>query len=223
MHSGTESIVVFSDFDGTITEDESFVAVLQHFAPELSSALLPEIYALRLSVREGVRRIVESIPSARFPEILEFVDGVPLREGFAEFLSFVNAREIPFIIISGGLEELIRKILGPLASRIGAIYAARVDRSGAFLKAWSNYESNTELVSKPMILQRHGAAKAVCIGDSVTDLEMAMRCPNIFARDRLAQYLTERGHPFFSYETFFDIRMEFERVCGHDAQDRRHA
>lgn len=223
MHSIPAPIVVFSDFDGTITEDETFVAVLKHFAPETSRALLPEIYALRLPLREGVRRILESIPSARFPAMLEFVEGASLRQGFTQFLDFVTTRGIPFVIVSGGLEELIRQILGPLATRIDAIYAARVDRSAPFLKARSDYESNAELVSKPLILKRYAAAKAICIGDSVTDLEMAMCCPNIFARDRLAQYLREREDPFFPYETFFDIRAEFERIFGQDAQDRRHA
>ncbi|MHC5719521.1 MAG: 2-hydroxy-3-keto-5-methylthiopentenyl-1-phosphate phosphatase, partial [Nostoc sp.] len=37
--------IVFCDFDGTITVDETFVAVLRKFAPVLSEKLLPEMYA----------------------------------------------------------------------------------------------------------------------------------------------------------------------------------
>ncbi len=38
------SQVVFCDFDGTITAVETFAGMLKEFAPELSAAILPQIY-----------------------------------------------------------------------------------------------------------------------------------------------------------------------------------
>ena len=65
--------VVFCDFDGTITAEETFVGMLKEFAPQLSEKLMPLMYARRLTLREGVRQILESIPSARYPQIIEYV------------------------------------------------------------------------------------------------------------------------------------------------------
>ncbi|MEW6612582.1 MAG: HAD-IB family phosphatase [Pseudomonadota bacterium] len=206
MSDAARSYAVFCDFDGTITRDETFVAVLKHFAPETSARLLPEMYALRLSLREGVRRILESIPCERYPEILDFVRGAPLRVGFPEFLAFLGERQVPFVIISGGLLGIVRTILGPLAGQVAAIYAADVACGGATLQVLSPWEAGDELVSKPLVMARYPGVRPVCIGDSVTDLNMALRCPTVFARDRLAGYLTERGRAFHPFEDFHMVQ-----------------
>jgi 2-hydroxy-3-keto-5-methylthiopentenyl-1-phosphate phosphatase len=36
---------VFCDFDGTISSEETFVALLKAFTPVLSDRLMPEMYA----------------------------------------------------------------------------------------------------------------------------------------------------------------------------------
>jgi 2-hydroxy-3-keto-5-methylthiopentenyl-1-phosphate phosphatase len=64
--------IVFCDFDGTITIEETFVAMIERFAPEVSQLVLPAIYAQRVTLRQGVRQMPESIPSAKYPEIIEF-------------------------------------------------------------------------------------------------------------------------------------------------------
>ncbi|MGD1902670.1 MAG: hypothetical protein ACFB9N_10575, partial [Geitlerinemataceae cyanobacterium] len=46
----------------------------------------------------------------------------------------------------------------------------------------------------------------VAIGDSVTDLNMALAAPTTFARSRLKSYLDERGKAYTPFETFFDVR-----------------
>lgn len=48
--------IVFCDFDGTITIEETLVAVLKKFVPEVAAQLLPEIYAQRVTLRERVKK-----------------------------------------------------------------------------------------------------------------------------------------------------------------------
>ncbi|WP_366513676.1 hypothetical protein [Moorena sp. SIOASIH] len=62
--------VVFCDFDGTITAVETFVGMLKQFAPELSAQIMPQLYSMKLTLREGVRQMLESIPSASYREII---------------------------------------------------------------------------------------------------------------------------------------------------------
>ena len=83
--------VVFTDFDGTITASETFSNMMKRFAPELSAELIPEMMALRLPLRSGGRRIIESIRSERYSQILESVRGTALRDGLDEF---VDARDL---------------------------------------------------------------------------------------------------------------------------------
>lgn len=207
--------VVFCDFDGTITAEETFVGMLKEFAPQLSDQLMPLMYARQLTLREGVRQILESIPSARYPEIIEYVHTKPIRPGFVELLDFLDAQSVPFVVVSGGLRCMVETVLSQASSgtpslleRVAAIYAVDVDTTGEFLRVESEFEEDTELVSKVKVMAQHPAQEQIAIGDSVTDLNMALHAPVVFARDRLIQYLDEHNQPYIPWKDFFDVRQQ---------------
>ena len=197
--------VVFCDFDGTITVEETFVAILKHFAPELSSQLMPEIYARRLSLRSGVRQLLESIPSECYGEIVEFSRGKLMRPGLVELLDFLDDRKVDFAIVSGGLRIVVETVMGDLVNRASVIYAVDVDASGPRLQVNSEFEGDTELVSKVRVMDQHPAEEQVAIGDSLTDFNMALQASSVFARDRLAEYLDEQQKPYTKWDNFFDV------------------
>lgn len=208
--------IVFCDMDGTVTAVESFSRVLRTFAPGPSDALIPKMLDRTLTLREGVRTILESIESRHYPEMLESVRNTPIRAGFGEFVDFLEVRKIPIVIVTAGIEAFARAMLGDLSLRVSALYGLALDTSGPRLRVRSSWESDTELVSKPAIvrqvLEKSADAVAVAIGDSVTDLEMAMACPVVFARDRLRDYLNAEEKPFFPFEDFFDVMRVMEDV-----------
>ncbi len=198
--------IVFCDFDGTITVDETFVAVLRKFAPVLSAKLLPEMYAKRLTLREGVKEILQSIPSASYPEILEFTKLQLIRPGFIELLDFLEFQGVSLIIISGGLRGMVEVVLDEIIHRIEKIYAVDVDISSAYLKVNSEYEGDTELIAKVQVMDRYPADEKIAIGDSITDLNMGLQASVVFARSPLAEYLDEHQKPYIPWNDFFQIR-----------------
>ena len=197
--------VVFCDFDGTITVEETFVAMLKHFAPELSSKLMPEMYARRLSLRSGVRQLLESIPSECYGEIIEFSRNIPMRSGLVELLDFLDAKGVHFVIVSGGLRIMVETVMGDLVDRASAIYAVDVDATGPRFHVNSEFEGDTELVSKVRVMEQYAAEERVAIGDSITDFNMALQASSVFARDRLAEYLDEQQKPYTKWDNFFDV------------------
>ena len=213
--------VVFCDFDGTITRDETFVGILRKFTPEKSRELIARMYDLTLTLKEGVRELLESVESRHYPEMLEIMRNAPLREGFLTFLDYLNARGFPLIVVTGGLEDFVRETLGPFFKEVHSVYGLKVRTDGRFLQVRSDWESGTELVSKPRILEAAGrtmrADPPVLIGDSVTDLEAALACPVVFARDRLAGYLSERGKTFCPFDDFTEIQRSFGEMFPVDA------
>jgi 2-hydroxy-3-keto-5-methylthiopentenyl-1-phosphate phosphatase len=206
--------IVFCDFDGTITVEETFVAVLKKFSPQLSAILIPEIYAKRLTLREGVRQILESIPSKCYPEIIEFTRHQAIRPGFQEFLDFLDERKIPFVVVSGGLRGMVEAVLGDFAKRTMAIYAIDVDTNGSHLIVHSEFEGDTELMAKVQVIEKYifssgsldTSLQAIAIGDSITDLNMGLYAHAVFARDRLCQYLDEYQKSYVHWNDFFDIK-----------------
>jgi 2-hydroxy-3-keto-5-methylthiopentenyl-1-phosphate phosphatase len=198
--------IVFCDFDGTITVEETFVAVLKKFAPELSAQLLPEMYAKRLTLREGVKQILQSIPSASYPEIIEFTKPQLIRPGFIELLDFLDFQGVPLVVISGGLRGMVEVVLDKLVQRVDKIYAVDVDISNAYLKVNSQYEGDTELIAKVQIMDKYPAKEKIAIGDSITDLNMALQASVVFARPPLTKYLDEQHKSYVPWNDFLEIR-----------------
>ncbi|OCR00295.1 2-hydroxy-3-keto-5-methylthiopentenyl-1-phosphate phosphatase [Oscillatoriales cyanobacterium USR001] len=197
--------VVFCDFDGTITVEETFVAMLKHFAPDLSAQLIPEMYAKKLTLRAGVRQILESIPAECYPEIIKFSQDKLIRPGLVELLDFLDSQGIPFVVVSGGIRVMVETVMGDLVNRVEAIYALDLDASGSHLKVLSEFEGETELVSKVRVMELYDADVRVAIGDSVTDLNMAKAASIVFARDRLVKYLDEEQKSYILWNDFFDV------------------
>jgi 2-hydroxy-3-keto-5-methylthiopentenyl-1-phosphate phosphatase len=206
--------IVFCDFDGTITTEETFVALLRQFAPDLADRLMAEMYAQRLTLRDGVRQLLESIPSAKYPEFIEFAKPKTIRPGFPEFLDFLDRHQVPFVLISGGVKVVVDTVLGDLTQRMAGIHAVELDTSGPYLKPISQFEGGTELVAKVDVIAQYPCDEAIAIGDSITDLNMALSVPVVFARDRLAVYLQEAATPYISWEDFHDIRQNLAQQWG---------
>ena len=204
--------IVFCDFDGTITLKEIFVAVLKKFSPDVSGELIPQMYARKLTLRSGVRRILESIPSSRYPEILEFSRNQIIRPGFEQFLDFLEVNSVPLVVVSGGLQGIIKTVMGELVHRVQAIYAVDVNTTGEYLRVNSEFEGETELVAKVQIMDRYVADQKIVIGDSLTDLNMALHAPIVFARDRLASYLDQQQKSYIPWDDFFQIRDYLEKM-----------
>ena len=198
--------IVFCDFDGTITAEETFVAVLKRFAPDLAAQLIPQMYSRQLTLRQGVRQILESIPSSSYPEIIEFTKPQLIRPGFQELLDWLESEKVPIVVISGGLRGMVEVVLGDLLGRIQAIHAIDVDSSGSYLRVVSEYEGGTELVNKVQVMAQYPDVEKIAIGDSITDFNMALEAPTVFARDRLAQYLDQQQKPYIAWNDFFQVR-----------------
>lgn len=207
---------VFCDFDGTISAGETFVRLLKGFVPELAAELIPRIHAFEITLREGVTEMLESIPSERWPQAVACADEVPLRDGFAELVSSCRRHDIPFIVVSGGLDAMIRRKLGPLAEQVTAIHAIEIDASGPRLQVISPFADEVEMVAKVAVMARYPAIDRIAIGDSTTDVRMSEVAELVFARDRLQGQLDERGVAYTPWQDFHDVRRHLSARWGLD-------
>lgn len=202
----TPKRLICCDFDGTITVRETFVAMLERFSPEKAAQIIPELYAQRMTLRDGVRQMIEAIPSDKYPEIIESAKMEAIRPGLVELLDFLDSQNVPFVVVSGGVRGMVETTLGTLIDRVKGIHAVDIDTRGEFLRPYSEFEGSTEMVEKVKVVSLYQIENWVAIGDSVTDLNMAMAAPLVFARSRLCQYLDDRHKSYIPYNDFFDVR-----------------
>lgn len=204
MHAPFEQMV-FSDFDGTITVNETFRKVLYAFVPDTAAAVIPQLDAGTLTLRDGVARLVSAIPSAAREAIIEFTAAEPIRAGFDELTRYLVERNTPLVVVSSGLRFYIEARLAPWRSRIHAIHALEVDCSGPYMGLQLDHDHPREAMPKEWLLRRYDARTRIAIGDALSDFEMIKAADRVFARDRLLQHLHERRVAVTPFNDFFDI------------------
>lgn len=209
--SGTR--MVFCDFDGTITIEDTFVGAVAPLVPAIADRILPALFARQVTLRQGVRELLEAIPSRHYPEILAYAATQPIRTGFEELLDWLETRQVPIAVVSGGIEDMVRAVLRRpgrdgrlLCDRVASISAVRIDASGTYLRVSSPFEIGDELVAKAAVIEQYPVEERITIGDSVTDIEMALASDLVFARDRLQGYLETAGKPYEPWEDFLQVR-----------------
>ena len=197
-------------FDGTITQQDTFIDVANRLVPEVWGPLEEKLYCFEVTLHEAVSEMVAAIESRHYADIVAGAKQYPLRDGFGDFVGALQAASIPLVVVSGGLQDVVESALEPYHGGIAAIHAAKIDDSGRYLRIYSEFESATEMVAKAQVMERYRSAAqaldAVLIGDSVTDFELAMQVPLVFARDRLAAYLRDRDRAYIPWDTFADVQ-----------------
>jgi len=185
---------------------------METLCPDLTRIVTRQMMARRMSVKEGVRRLVESVPSARYDEIVAYSRTLAIRPGLLELLDFLDARGARFVLVSGGLKIMVTTVLGPLVNRFAGLFALDLDTRGKNLKIQTLMEGETELLAKRRVMERFAYEQSVAIGDGYTDREMALFADVAFARDGLARFLEKMGRSYIPWEDFHTVTSHLERL-----------
>jgi len=199
--------IIFCDFDGTITTEETFVGTLMRLCAE------KDLYEWFGKFQKGeitLRRCTEMLfslaPSSNWPKVEEYAKTVQIRPGFSEFLDKAKELGIPVVVISGGVRIMQEPILAPFMDRIEAFYSCDLDISGPYTVFSSQYANDTLNMDKVKIMGLYNYGKAIAVGDmGSTDYQMAKNSDVVFARDELAEVLEKEGTPYHKWETFYDL------------------
>lgn len=174
-------------------------------APEEFAYYSEKLAAGEVTLSQVVRRAYDGAPSALLPELLEYVQSVPMRPGFDEFLDTCDALQIPVVVISGGIRQFLEQKMGPYRERLLGMHAVELDVSGPQMRLISEYDDGNELLRKTDVMALYSYDHAIGIGDSFTDMNMAQAVDTVFARDVLAKFLTKLGRPYLPFEDFYTV------------------
>ena len=184
--SSAEKRIVFCDFDGTITTRETFEGMFRIFVPHDAEKILKEIKDGAVSIRNGVKELLSKIESIYLDKIKKYYrECANIRNGFKIFIEFLSSNEVDFVIISGGLKEMVEVVLEEygLIKWVNDknIYGASVDDQGKYLDADCDFKDcqcldSGELVPKVSAIKdyivrnyKDAQLELVFIGDGQTD------------------------------------------------------
>ncbi|KAF8461408.1 putative 3-phosphoserine phosphatase [Kalaharituber pfeilii] len=225
MADATPRAIVFSDFDGTITLKDSNDYLTDNigYGEKRRRDLNLEVLHGNWTFRDAFKDMLDSIKTP-FPECIEILrKNIKLDPGFKPFYEWCLQENIPVIVLSSGMEPIIRALLtdlvGPSAKNL-QIISNQVDihNDGSWnivFRDPSDFGHDKSLAIKPYNKAPQGERPTLFYcGDGVSDLSAARETDLLFAKHGhdLITYCEREGIPFTVFHTFEDIHKKVKDV-----------
>ena len=188
------------DWDGTITERDSLLAVLEQFGDwEECQRLGDELFAGNITLRQEIDAQFATV-TATLDEVVDWVtENVQVRPGLPELIERFHP-----VIVSSGFHELIE----PVLAREGVDVELEANHVEARPDGWRPVWRELPVCAvcgqpcKRSSFPPEG--EVVYVGDGYSDRCGALAADRVFARRGLAAYLDEQG---VAYEPFDDLHQ----------------
>jgi 2,3-diketo-5-methylthio-1-phosphopentane phosphatase len=208
---------LFLDFDGTVTEEDTLVLLLDQFGRRLPDGRDWRAIEFDDSLPEKIKLQAEmDLLGLPLDEALSWLESAaPLRLGAADFLREATARGLDPVILSGGLTPIIERLLEPLRPLTVEIRANGVQVEEG---RWRVDPATTPRIRNQCnhcktwhLRQARAAGRPVIyVGDGSTDFCPARESDLVFARATLAEQLQSEGRSFLPFTTFSDVTKELQ-------------
>jgi 2-hydroxy-3-keto-5-methylthiopentenyl-1-phosphate phosphatase len=184
------------DWDGTVTERDSLEALVERFGDIETYRGTGRLMGRSLTHDEALTRSVATVRAPLDEVVGWLLATVRLRPGFRELVE----RHRP-LVVSSGFHELIEPILA--RERVDVeLLANRVDARPEGWRIRFRDETRCADCREPCKRASLPPGEVVYVGDGYSDRCAALAATRVFATDRLARYLAERGIP---YTPFSDL------------------
>ncbi|KAF7917778.1 hypothetical protein BELL_0204g00030 [Botrytis elliptica] len=111
--------IFFTDFDGTITTRDSndFMTDNLGFGQELRKQGNKDVLDGTKTFRDSFQSMMDSIKTPYSKCISTLIENIKLDPGFKEFFEWARENNMPVVILSGGMEPIIRALLEHLLGK----------------------------------------------------------------------------------------------------------
>ena len=172
--------IILCDFDGTITLQDTCVSILEQFAvgdwEEYDKLLNKGL----INLHECMQKQFEMI-QANIPTILSSMGSISIRPGFADFVSFCLLQEINVVIVSGGLDFVIRSVLSQNNLDLPVVAAKVKDERFQLEFPSLHYPDSIDFKVDQVKYYQAQQKKVIFIGDGNSDLQGAKQADLVFA------------------------------------------
>lgn len=205
------SMAILSDFDGTIASIDTGEFVLSQFAHgdwraydeqlERGEITLEECLTKQFAmVKETERRLLERVKSV-----------VSFRHGFEDLVDYCGTRGFPFVVVSGGLDFIIKHLLRAknLLDRVEIVAPkSNVTKDGITFR-FPTLSQPGSLNFKDDLVRTYAVRgiRSVYIGDGLPDFAAIERADVRFAirGSRLSKLCKRDGVAFQEIDDFHDV------------------
>jgi 2-hydroxy-3-keto-5-methylthiopentenyl-1-phosphate phosphatase len=209
-------MIIQSDFDGTITEEDVSFALLDAFAEGDWRQLYQRYRQSKMTVGDFNTKAFAMVKAGRDELLRVARKDVKLREGLRNLDNYCHQRGFRFLIVSNGLDFYIKEILEDVGLGDIEVYAATTEFSPEGLKVhYIGPEGKVlkkgfkEAYTKLFLNQGY---QVVCIGNGPSDYYPAALSQHVFARDGLADICKSKKLKCQPFEDLNDVVSGLEKL-----------
>ena len=212
----SKSILVQSDFDGTITIGDVSFQILDEYTGNIWRREFDDYMQGKITVNRFNTRAFSRVKASR-DELDIFVrQKAAVRPGLGELLSVCCNKGYRFVIVSNGMSFYIETILGMLELRDVEYIAGKAEFTPRGMKTWypgpdgkSLEQGFKQAWTEHFINQGY---RVVYIGNGISDFAPARVCSHIFAVDNLVDECNKAGVVHTSFKDFHDIAHALSKI-----------
>jgi 2-hydroxy-3-keto-5-methylthiopentenyl-1-phosphate phosphatase len=209
-------VIIQSDFDGTLTEEDVSFALLDAFAEGDWRKLFEQYRQGKMTVGDFNTKAFAMVKVGRDELLKRAREEVKLRGGLRNLVNYCQGRGLRFIVVSNGLDFYIKAILGDVGLGNIEVYAAttRFTPEGLTVQ-YIGPDGNPlkkgfkEAYTKLFLAQGY---EVVCIGNGPSDYFPAALAQHVFARDGLLDICKEKKLNCQPFEDFNDVVRGLEKL-----------
>jgi 2,3-diketo-5-methylthio-1-phosphopentane phosphatase len=209
--------IVFTDFDGTITQVDVTDEILAQLAHPSWQEVEQEWTRGLIGSRECLDRQI-ALVDASAEELDALIDAVPIDPTFAAFYRFTRKRGIPLYVLSEGFDYWIERILkragmnGPVRNGIQMFSSALRLEGRRLIPSFPHSPEPCEhgcATCKAALVRRLGQGKhpVIFVGDGLSDRFAVDEADVVFAKRQLLAYCQEHGKACRPFDTFAEIEQ----------------
>ena len=209
-------ILVQSDFDGTITEEDASFFLLDAFAQGDWRRLFQQYKEHRISVGEFNTRAFAMVKADKH-RLLESLQGnVKVRAGFHELVNYCLEEGLRFVIVSNGLDFYIRAVLKDLGLGDLEVHAAEASFHPAGMKVRyvgpDGKRVNDGFKEAYMESFLRLGYRVIYIGNGDSDVAPAKHAHRAFATGDLLAYSKENDLKCKPFKDFRKVVEDLEQM-----------
>lgn len=210
-----ENVQFFSDFDGTITKEDTLNKFLRVYADQQWLEVEECWIKGEIGSRECIEEQMKLFPSMTQELLDEFIDTIEIDETFPDFLEWLKSENVDFNIVSDGFDMFIEAILkkNNIDTRDIKIFSNKLTfKDGKFITEFPYKSEDCGRKSgvckcNVVKLNRIVTNSVLYAGDGLSDFCVSDKVNILFAKESLLEYCKDtKIDNLIGFDSFAEIK-----------------
>jgi 2,3-diketo-5-methylthio-1-phosphopentane phosphatase len=223
--------IVFTDFDGTITQRDVTDEILAQLAHPSWQEVEQEWTRGLIGSRECLERQIALVDTSA-EELHALIDAIPVDPAFTAFYRFTRKQGIPLYMLSEGFDYAIVRILkragvdGPLRNGTHLFSSGLRLQGRRLIPSFPHSAQPCEhgcATCKAALIRRlgEGSHPTIFVGDGLSDRFAVDEADVVLAKRQLLAYCQEHGKACHPFATFADVEQAVAQLISPRAAAKR--